>query len=281
MSFYAVASSDHPHQWHDARSKVVTATDLSRLAHGGPAVWNTIKAEKAGHRQNISNAYIAHGVEREPVIARWAADELGLEHNTSLLVHADDERFGATPDLLSPDNSVVADIKTAKAPEWVEPPAHYVDQVLAQMLVTGAQSGYIIAEFHQDFIPTAMEPTVYVVERDDDRIDFLMRLAEQFLAMGAPSPMDALIADYADAKAREAAAAADADAVMEKVIHEIGDRDTFKHVSEVGSVTLSPPTPRKSLDKAAIERDFELADQHYKTVTPKSRPRVTPAKDIA
>src|SRR5699024_7622878 len=175
MSFYAVASSDNPHQWHDARSKVVTATDLSRLAHGGPAVWNTIKAEKAGHRQNISNAYIAHGVEREPVIARWAADELGLEHNTSLLVHADDERFGATPDLLSPDNSVVADIKTAKAPEWVEPPAHYVDQVLAQMFVTGAQSGYIIAEFHQDFIPTAMEPTVYVVERDDDRIDFLLR----------------------------------------------------------------------------------------------------------
>lgn len=274
MSFYAVASSDHPHQWHDARSKVVTATDLSRLAHGGPAVWNTIKAEKAGHRRNISNAYIAHGVEREPVIARWAADELGLEHNTSLLVHADDERFGATPDLLSPDNSVVADIKTAKAPEWVEPPAHYVDQVLAQMLVTGAQSGYIIAEFHQDFIPTAMEPTVYVIERDDDRIDYLMRLAEQFLSMGAPSPMDALIADWSDAKIAADVAKDRLAEVEAKIRHEIGDQDTFKHVSEVGSVTLSTPKPAERIDAKRLKEEDEDTYREYVTTT-QGKPRLT------
>ena len=284
MSYYAVASSDDRDRWLDARSKVVTATDLSRLAHGGAAVWSTIKAEKSGHRQNISNAYIAHGIAREPVIARWAADELGLEHNTSLLIHADDERFGATPDLLSQDNSIVADIKTAKAPEWEEPPAHYVDQVLAQMFVTGAQSGYIVTEFHADFVPTAMEPTVYVVDRDESRIAELIGIGEQFINMNEPSILDIYLHDYTRGHELELSGKAEKAAARELIEKEISETPNFtRHVSDAGSISLGKDSVKDItvFDEAAFKAEHPDLWAKYvreETKTTKGRLTITPPK---
>ena len=55
-------------QWLAERMSRVTATDIGRLANGGPSVFAAIKAEKSGARTFFGNRYTEWGNEREPVI---------------------------------------------------------------------------------------------------------------------------------------------------------------------------------------------------------------------
>src|SRR5690625_426529 len=63
--YEAVASSEDWDEWLRTRSSSVTATDIARLAAGGPAVWATIRAEKQGHRSFHGNKYTEWGKARE------------------------------------------------------------------------------------------------------------------------------------------------------------------------------------------------------------------------
>lgn len=284
MTYTVHASSDDPARWHEVRAKVVTATDLSRLANGGPSVWATIKAEKAGHRTFFGNQFTEHGTRREPVIARWAADELGLQHNTNFLISDEDPRFGATPDLLSMDDSLVADIKTAKAPEWDEPPRNYIDQLQMQMSVTGAQGSYLITEFHEDFVPTAMEPTVYVVDRDEARIAELIGIGEQFINMNEPSILDIYLHDYTRGHELEASGKAEKVAARELIEKEIAEAPNFtRHVSDAGSISLGKDSVKDItvFDEAAFKAEHpELWAKYVReeTKTTKGRLTITPPK---
>lgn len=287
MTYTVHASSDDPARWLEVRATVLTATDLSRLAGGGPSVWATIKAEKAGHRTFFGNQYTEHGTAREPIIARWARDQLSLQHNTNFLISDEDPRFGATPDLINMDDSLVGDIKTAKAPRWDAPPQNYVDQLQMQMFVTGAQGAYLIVEFHEDFIPTAMEPTVYTVARDEGRIADLIGIGEQFIHMDEPSILDIYLHDYRRGLDLEASGRAEKAAAKELIEKEIAEAPNFtKHVSGAGSI---------SRGKDSVESVIVFAEDRFKADHPdlwaqyareeekrtKGRLTITPAKDAS
>lgn len=287
MTYTIGASSDDPQQWHDDRSKIVTATDISRLAHGGASTWTTIKAEKAGHRTFFGNQYTDHGIAREPVIARWAASELGLTHNTNLLISTIDARFGATPDLVTADDSLVGDIKTAKGPVWDEPLPKYADQLQMQMFVTGAQGSYLIVEFHEDFIPTEMEPTVYVVDRDEERIAELIEIGEQFIHMNEPSILDIYLHDYAVAHQKEISAKAEKAAAKELIEKTIAESPSFtKHVSGAGTISIIKGSTKDVavFDEATFKAEnVDLWAKYVReeTKTTRDQVRVTPAKGEA
>lgn len=284
MSQYEpMASSDDPEEWHRARSHFVTATDIARLAGGGPKTWATVRAEKQGHRSFHGNVYTDHGTAREPIIAEWAAHELNMVHNTTFYVR-EGTKIGATPDLITRDDSLVGDIKTAKLPEsgeWVTPPQNYIDQCLIQMYVMGAEGAALVVEFHEDFRPVSLEPRVYWIDRNEDRLDYLLDLAEQFVAEGPAPVMDGLLARRIEAmRAKDKAVAEIAD-IDAEIMALIGNRDQYKHVSDLGTVTLSRPSPRKTFQLAKFKESYpDLVEQFtLPGKAPKPSLRVTPAKE--
>lgn len=256
MSFTRLTSSEDRQAWLDARRNGVTATDVSRLAHGGKSVWAAIKAEKAGGTHWAGNEFTRWGQDREPVIARWASGRWPVEHNTFLLRSDEDERWLATPDLVAlDDESMLGDIKTAvwRGQPWDEVPANYYDQLTWQMHVTGIPEAVLVVEFHEQFRPVHFEPTVYTVEFDPKRCDELVEIAESFLAMGEPSAMDVYLADWAVAKEAENAAKAQREEVEALIRKEIGDRESFKFVGDGGSISLTTPKPSRRLDAKRVE----------------------------
>lgn len=280
--YEAVASSEDPEEWHRARSSSVTATDLSRLASGGTKVWATVRAEKAGAKSFQGNEYTDYGREREPVIARWAVSELNMVHNTTFFVR-DGTNIGATPDLITRDDSLVGDCKTAKLPddgEWVTPPQGYIDQCLIQMFVMGAEGAALVVEFHKDYRPVSLEPRVYWIDRNEDRLAFLLDLAHQFTNEGPAPVMDALLAEYAEADDMEKRGAAHKADVKARMMDLIGDTPHYKHVSALGSISLIRSEPTQSFDKKKFAESYpELVDQF--TVPGRARkpyPKVTIAK---
>ena len=284
MTYQAVASSDDWDEWLIARSSSVTATDIARLASGGPAVWATIRAEKQGHRSFHGNKYTEWGKAREPVIAAGSAVRaLNMLHNTTFYVR-DGTNIGATPDLITRDDSLVGDIKTAKLPEngeWTMPPQKYIDQCLIQMWVMGAEGAALVVEFHEDFRPVSLEPRVYWVDYNQDRLDYLLDLAEQFVEEGPGTVMDGLLARRVEAMRAKTEAVEEIAAVDAEIMQLIGDRDEFKHVSDLGTITLSRPAPRETFQLSKFKESYPDLVQQFTVPgrAPKPSLRVTPAKE--
>ena len=283
VTYRAVASSDDWDEWLRTRSSSVTATDIARLASGGPAVWATIRAEKQGHRSFQGNKFTEWGKAREPVIAAWAEPALNMLHNTTFYVR-DGTKHGATPDLITRDDSLVGDIKTAKLPEsgeWTMPPQNYIDQCLWQMYVMGAEGAALVVEFHEDFRPTSLEPRVYWIDYNQDRIDYLLDLAEQFAAEGPSTVMDGLLARRIEAMRAKDEAVAELAGIDAEIMQLIGDREEFKHVSDLGTITLSRPAPRETFQLSKFKESYPDLVQQFTVPgrAPKPSLRVTPAKE--
>ena len=284
MTYQAVASSDDWDEWLIARSSSVTATDIARLASGGPAAWATIRAEKQGHRSFHGNKYTEWGKAREPVIAAGSAVRaLNMLHNTTFYVR-DGTNIGATPDLITRDDSLVGDIKTAKLPEngeWTMPPQKYIDQCLIQMWVMGAEGAALVVEFHEDFRPVSLEPRVYWVDYNQDRLDYLLDLAEQFVEEGPGTVMDGLLARRVEAMRAKTEAVEEIAAVDAEIMQLIGDREEFKHVSDLGTITLSRPSPRETFQLSKFKESYPDLVQQFTVpgAVPKPSLRVTPAKE--
>ena len=283
VAYQAVASSDDWDEWLRTRSRSVTATDVPRLAAGGPKTWAAVRAEKEGHRTFLGNEYTEWGKSREPLIAEWAERELGMIHNTTFYVR-EGTRHGATPDLITADDSSVGDIKTAKLPEdgeWDTIPANYDDQLQWQMYVMGAQGAVLVVEFHKNFRPASLEPRVYRRDRDDDRIAYLIDIADQFLAEGPAPVMDGLLAQYAEAERQEERFAAEKAAIKDRMMSLIGDLPHYKHVSELGTVTLVKPEPSMRFDRKKFAESYPDLNEQF-TVPGKAAKtslRVTPSKE--
>ena len=123
-------------------------------------------------------------------------------------------------------------------------PKSYVDQMQAEMLVTGATVNLLAVEFYDEldtggFVPHFLfeDPHIIAIERDDERIAELVAIAEQFLDMGTPDTLDIFLADYARADAREKAAKAEKDEFRKLIAKEIAERPSGKYVGDLGSVT--------------------------------------------
>ena len=174
----------------------VTATDVAKLAGSGLKGWQTLRNEKETGEQKFSgNRFTRHGSERESRISDQLDVMLGMVHNTNVLVSVDDPRMVSTPDLIDHERNRVGDIKTAKwdGAKWDVVPQDYYDQLQWQMFTTQAESAVLAVEYHEDFVPVFMDPHLFYVSRDEERIAFLRALAERFLNFDEVTPMQELL----------------------------------------------------------------------------------------
>ncbi|WP_127792343.1 YqaJ viral recombinase family protein [Agromyces sp. LHK192] len=183
-----VADSGDRVAWLRARSRGVTATDAAKLSSRQAvrsAAWD--KLHGTGGRSFGGSRFTDHGREREPVIADWVRREHGIDPS-GLLFHADGEtRHLATPDGLAVRGGAVelCEIKTTTK-AWRGIPRGYLRQVWWQQYVLGAERTLVVWEQHDGFVPVG-EPECRWVDRDDDQIQILVGLAEELLALIAPT----------------------------------------------------------------------------------------------
>ncbi|MDQ0894771.1 hypothetical protein QFZ26_002326 [Agromyces ramosus] len=177
-----VADASDRVAWLRARSRGITATDAAKLASRASvrsAAWEKRHGTSFG-----GSRYTDHGKAREPVIADWVRRTHGIEPS-SLLFHAEgDRRHLATPDGLVVTHTgalELCEIKTTSR-SWRGIPRGYLRQVWWQQYVLGAERTLVVWEQHDDFVPVAAEPRCRWVDRDDDQIAILVRLADELIA---------------------------------------------------------------------------------------------------
>ena len=297
MKYEVGPSSENREQWLEFRRGHVTATDVAKLAGSGLKGWQTLRKEKqTGEHGFFGNRFTRHGSERESRISDQLDVMLGMVHNTNVLVSVDDPRMVSTPDLIDHERNRVGDIKTAKwdGAKWNVVPQDYYDQLQWQMFTTQAESAVLAVEYHEDFVPVFMDPHLFYVSRDEERIAFLRALAERFLNFDEVTPMQELLERRGRILA-ELAPLQEHLAEVEQGIKElIGKRPYYKHVSNAGAITWSTPAPSRTFDKAAAlekiaaDRGVEPTKPNLKAIEsefmktgskPKPRLRITTAGD--
>ncbi|WP_206447444.1 YqaJ viral recombinase family protein [Agrococcus sp. KRD186] len=174
-----VAYSSDRVAWLRARSQGVTATDAAKLSTQRSI--QNVAMEKFGPRGFTGNAFTDHGRAREPHIASWVHDHFSLVASDALFHSVPERRHLATPDCISDDGSVLAEIKTTSKP-FDRIPKHYLRQIWWQQYVLGAERTLFVWEQHRDFVPVG-PPRHQWVERDEDEIAALVDRADQLLAL--------------------------------------------------------------------------------------------------
>lgn len=297
MEFKYVVSSDDREAWLQARRRGVTATEIAELATGGPAAWEKLRIDKAGHGKPFAgNQYTEWGRAREPLIAaQMAAKYPWLEHNSMLVSHAGDERYLATPDMIgwSPNQLCQIKTRTIRNGKFTEPPRKYRIQCLWELFVTGAGSNILAVEYYRDVHGGGFteafpfdHPQEFLIERDDDEIAGLVDIADQFLAGPQPSIFDLYLADYVAGDRLEKSGKAEKAAARELIVKEAESRPAFvRHVSEgLGTVSKSEDRTEtvEVFDVATFKSDHpDLYAQYLvkREKEVKGRITITPAKE--
>ena len=181
-----IARSSDRDAWLEARTRGVTATAVAKAASGPAGFRDQLEARRNPVDIEV-NAYMAWGTFMEPVIARWVKDEFGIMPNEWLIAHSVGSPWLATPDGLSLDHSVIAEIKTMGKP-LEKPPLDHVRQMQWQMFVTGAEkclyAWQLRVEVPGGFAPGWIEPRSLWVERDEKMIADLVKVAERLIEEG-------------------------------------------------------------------------------------------------
>lgn len=176
-----VADSSNRAAWLKARSRGITATDVAKLATARSI--HSAAYEKLHGTSFGGNTYTDHGRAREPVIADWVLREHGIIASSTLFHAERERRHLATPDGLvvrASGNLELAEIKTTSKP-WRSIPRTYLRQVWWQQYVLGAERTLVVWEQHDDFVPVGAEPQCRWVDRDEDQIEVLVRLADALI----------------------------------------------------------------------------------------------------
>lgn len=176
-----VAPSSMRDDWLLARDRGVTATQVSKAST--PAGLKEVLANIENPQPVEPNAVMAWGNEREPFIAKQVKERFGIMPN-EWLIAADgpgNEWMMATPDGLSLDHSLIAEIKTSGKPLDTIP-IHYRRQIQWQLFVTGADKCLFAYELRlegpEGFIPSLDIATQWV-ERDEKMISELVETAQK------------------------------------------------------------------------------------------------------
>ena len=181
----------------------ISATDVRELAKGTASARSRIRKEKlTGQRRSLGAARAPErGRIREQVIMDWVESKFpGIRRSSSVLVHAADPRWIASPDGL--DEDAVVEVKISEddlAPGPLSPDrtllgvvqdspfarTGYYDQMQWQMFVTGMPQALFVWEQHDGQWPHPLPlhpiPRWCWVPRNDERIDHLITVAESFL----------------------------------------------------------------------------------------------------
>lgn len=247
-------------QWLGERSKRVTATDIGRLANGGPSVFAAVKAEKRGARSFFGNKYTEWGHEREPVIVAHLEFEYDLIGNDALYVNGG---RAATPDAVA--DGLLGEVKTTVTDWWqgdealtlaelrrVKP--QYMDQVLWAQAVAEVDRTVFAWEPHENFVPGQIRNVI--VRHDPKRLEELAEVEARFLEYLATDEQsgewDGFMARYAEAEAIADEAQAEVDAMKAELRERLGDAE-LSASTPFGSISYSMPKPRKVFNSAGFK----------------------------
>jgi putative phage-type endonuclease len=181
-----VAQSSDRDRWLEAREQGVTATLVAKAATDSGmrgVLWDIANPGEGGEHEVTD--YMRFGVEYEPYIMRFMKKTYGIMPNDWLIRSEEHDWMMATPDGLSLDHSVIAEVKTT-GKDWGElkhVPIGYRRQVQWQLHCTDAEKcyfGYLLrTEVDGRLEPAWFEPKVFVIERDQKMIDSLIETAKQ------------------------------------------------------------------------------------------------------
>lgn len=263
--------------WLAARREGITATEVATLAKSPAAAFRLREEKQSGVSSFTGNKWTAWGKEREPIIAaRYAG--VGLLPTSKLYRSTDDARYLASPDMIGEDfdeSLYLGEIKTSKynlAPEgdYFRTTTYY-DQMQWQMFVTGARwctfiweqhDGEWVEQFDGTYGPTVREIRSEHVERDDDRIEHLVGIADRFLAGARLVGTDVdLEQRVADAKARELEARTVLAEVMTEAERAWPEGHAFESHGFRYSLAAAP-------SEGALRLDQKAFDAHLRTVVP-------------
>lgn len=265
-------------QWLAERTQRVTATDIGRLANGGPSVFAAVKAEKHGVRSFFGNRYTDWGHEREPLIVSHLEFEYDLIGNDALYVNGG---RAATPDAVA--NALLGEVKTTVTDWWqgdetstltelrrVKP--QYMDQVLWAQDVAEIDRTVFAWEPHENFIPGQVRKVI--VHHDPKRLAELAEVEARFLeylaADDESGEWDGFLAEYAEVERRVKEATAELDALKEQLREKQGDAELAVK-SPFGLISYAMPKPRASFDQTAFKKAHaDLAEQFTKLVPAKA-----------
>lgn len=328
-------STDRP-VWLAARAQGVTATEVAKLAQGGSARVSNAAVNKRVTRELIAAklaggfgpdlSYVPHvrwGQIREEYIAEWVDRRFNIHPNQTLFRSHDNPRHLATPDgagINFDEELMLSEIKTSKYdldpnPETV---SHYLDtgyrdQMQWQMRLDPAiRRTLFVWETHDDDwsgwpdrgprIPD--EPRWCWVERDDERIAYLVKVADKFLAAldkaratvgDAPLPvdveLDVLAQEVLAARSLESTAKGQKETAWKELTTRLAARGTDYHQVAGARVTWSAPTvtqveevdveAAEAADVNGLQKQFEAARdawQGHRAGYVKSVPVTVPGK---
>lgn len=174
LSDRLVADSTNRDEWLAARNTGITASNAGNLVTE-KSLDSIVKSKF--FTDFVGNPATEWGLEREPILLNWA----GFTQNTWLIRAEDNPRFLATPDGIRNNDSVeLCQVKTSSKPLG-KIPANYYRQMQWEMYVVGADKNLLVWEQHENFIPVDSEPVSLWIERDEETINKLKKLAEVLL----------------------------------------------------------------------------------------------------
>ena len=93
--------------------------------------------------------------------------------------------------------------------------------------------------------------------------------------------MDGLLARRVEAMRAKTEAVEEIAAVDAEIMRLIGDREEFKHVSDLGTITLSRPSARETFQLSKFKESYPDLVQQFTVpgAVPKPSLRVTPTKE--
>ena len=173
-----VAHSDDRDAWLQARNTGITASNAGALATEN-SIDSILKSKF--YTDFVGNPATDWGTEREPFLLEWA----GFNQNKFLFKSLENERFMATPDGVRETDYKTSPIelcqvKTSSKPLGKVPP-NYFRQMQWEMYVMGAERNLLVWEQHKDFVPVDLEPIALWIDRDEETIEKLIRLADALL----------------------------------------------------------------------------------------------------
>lgn len=269
--------------WLEARAQYLTASEIARVyttsaPEDSNQCWELWDEKRGVKTPFAGNRFTRFGSDREHVIADWVQtyESTSLKPNGRTLWVADcDTRFAATPDMITEDGSIIAEIKTVNAKnDWGDGdiPAGYYRQVQWQLLCTGAHHCVFVWETYEDHDGELVgngDFRTRIIHRDDDLINDLMDFADEFFALQhkqRPTPDIGHLVEYRrDIERGIACLEAERRQVNGWITEQLAGRTGSWDWPGVGKLTVTAPTVRSRFDAAAFKKDHPELVAEYTT----------------
>lgn len=179
---FVASKSVSAERWLSARREGVTATQVARAASGPGGFEQAVEDYRSDFVEQ-DNPYMAFGRVWEGPISMWLKEQHEIMPNDWVIRHDENPHHLCTPDGLSPSHEFISEIKTT-GKEWNPQriPIQYRRQVQWQLHVTGAEACFFAWMLREErdgaFLPAWFEPSMIVMDRDEEMIASLVKVAD-------------------------------------------------------------------------------------------------------